>query len=110
MQNMNGRAAQIAVVNELREYDHAFISADGVRHFTEPFGFVGRTFTGTNTLSPENPKGLQLHEGVDEMEGADAADVAVEICRKLGVPYPPMHGRGSRLRVCCDALIRHLES
>jgi len=104
---MTDRSAQIAAIKQLREYDHVFISPEGVAHFTAPFGFKGTMVR--LKANPNDPKGLTLENGAEEAEGADAASLAAEICRHLGVECPAMLGRGSQLRVCCDVLLEHLE-
>ncbi len=77
--------------------------------FTAPFGFKGHTVVVTSDRSPDNPKGLILDDGLEPAEGADAADLAVMICRHLSVKFMPKLGRGSTLRECCRALLEHLE-
>lgn len=103
---MTDKAVLLALVDDLATYDHGFISREGVLHFTKPFGFEGTTFVGRNT---DGVKGLSLAAGLDELEGQDAAEVAKQICRHLKVAYPPMHGRGAQLRICCELLRRHLQ-
>lgn len=102
----DNRAEQIAAVKELMECGHGFLSKEGVEYLTKPFGFVGSTYTARNT---SGLKGLTLNDGLTECDGQDAAALAEEICKHLGVSYMPMLGRGSRLRSCCDALLKHLE-
>lgn len=101
------KATQIARVKELlQDYDHGFITAEGVRYFTEPFGFVGTTYLAHDTRNEH--KGLKLEGGATEAEGQDAEEVAGQICRHLGVAYPPMMGRGFRHRTRCEAILRYL--
>lgn len=102
------RDMQIAAVEALAEYDHCFISKEGVAHFTSPFGFSGTTYKAK--ANPEAPKGLTMSDGADEAEGQDAAELAGEICRHLGVAYPPMMGRGGKLASRCSALLAHLKA
>lgn len=109
---MTDKTVLLALVDELAGYDHGFINREGVLHFTKPFGFEGTTFVGHNgagDTSGVGLKGLALAKGLDELEGQDAAEVAKQICRHLKVAYPPMHGRGSQLRICCELLRRHLQ-
>ena len=101
-------AQQLAAVEELRGYDHCFIPQDVVERITTPFGFKGYTYVARSDAGPDNPKGLTLADGLTELRGQDAAEVAAEICKKLKVSYPPMFGRGSRLRACCEALKLHI--
>jgi hypothetical protein len=103
---MTDKTVLLELVDELAGYDHCFISREGVLHFTKPFGFEGTTYVARNS---DDPKGLTLAAGLDELEGQDAAEVAREICRHLKVDFPPMYGRGSQLRICCELLRRHLQ-
>lgn len=99
---------KIALIKELRDdYDHGFISPEGVRRFTEPFGFTGATYMAE--ASPHEVKGLTLANGAAEAEGQDAAVVAQQIARHLNVPFVPSFGRGSALRNACNAIIDHLQ-
>lgn len=104
------RMKQAKVIRELYELDHAFISKEGVEHFTKPFGFVGRTYLAK--ANPQDFKGLSLHdkEGnpIEEMEGQDTAEVAKEIAQHIGVNYTSMYGRGSTLRECCARILESL--
>jgi hypothetical protein len=102
------KAEQITATEELSTYDHAFLTTEGVEHFTKPFGFRGHTYV--HKANPTEPKGLTLKDGATESEGQDAARLAEEICRHLGVEYPEKFGRGSQLRVCCEALLDHLKA
>lgn len=105
------RAAQLAAVNELRKYDHAFISAEGVRHFARAFGVdIEPRMTKANA-SPDNPKGLTLEGGATEAEGLDAVELAELICIHFDIGSGSfLNGRGARLRVACDSIERHLVS
>ncbi len=100
-------ADKTALINELREYDHCFINPEGVKRFTEPFGFVGTTYT--EKANTGAPKGLYTDDERTEMEGQDAAEVAAQICQNLGLGVPPLMGRGFKLRACCDILEKHLK-
>lgn len=104
------RQNQIDAIKRLREYDHCFINADGVKCFTEPFGFEGSTYVAHNTLSPNNPKGLLLDAGLSELRGQDAAVVAEEIAKRVCGWQPWQQGRGSRLRSACEAVLKHLKA
>ena len=98
---------KIALVNDLRSYDHCFISADGVRKFLEPFGIEGGWTT--FKANPDDPKGLTLADGAKEAQGQDAATVAEMIASKLGCKHSGMMGRGFRLRAACDAAVAKLQ-
>lgn len=104
------KAHQVKTVMKLYEYDHAFISKEGVEYFTKPFGFVGTTYIAKANL--QDFKGLSLFDKdgnpISEMEGQDASIVATEIAKQVGVKFQPMHGRGSQLRVACSAILEHL--
>lgn len=103
-----GRAMQIAAVKELCECDHAFLSPEDVKDITEPFEFEGTTYTAY--ANPEDPKGLTFSDGATKGEGCDAAELAFEIARHLGLNRPTyIRGRGSRLRECCRVILEHLE-
>lgn len=97
------QAKQLKAVKLLRDYDHCFISTEGVTEITKPFGFVGSTIEASD--SREHPKGLTLESGPGtSAEGAPAEMLAAEICGRFNVSYAPKFGRGSQLRSCCDAL------
>ena len=98
---------QLARIKELSDYDHAFLNPDGVKHFTQPFGFIGQTRTAK--ANPMDFKGLTLNDGMAEAEGQDADKVATNIADHLGVSYPSMSGRGSRLRATCEAVAEFLK-
>jgi len=101
----------IALVKDLKECDHGFLSVKGVKHFTQPFGFVGKTRLAK--VNPNKFKGLSLNEGMTEAVGQDADKTAKEIADNIGlkegIDYPFQHGRGSKLRTICDAIITRLE-
>ena len=124
----SSRAAQIAAVKELREYNHAFLPKDIVRKLVKPFGLAVQTSTqgGPNDLCPartpvgaietyvecHNPHGgkhgVTLPKDMAFMEGSDAEYLARVLCYKLNVDYKWSWGRGSGLRNCCDALLTYL--
>ena len=95
-------------IKELIKLDHCFLSPEGVKEIGKPFG-VYHTIKIKDNRS--DFKGLnagpEFKEG-DEVEGLDAAVLAKLICEKEGVKYPAMYGRGSQLRACCGALLKHL--
>ena len=98
------------LIRELYELDHAFLSKEGVEHYTKPFGFIGSTYLAK--ANPQDFKGLTLTDKdgnpIPELEGQDASVVAKQIADHLGLTYPPMYGRGSQLRVCCAAILESL--
>lgn len=99
---------KLEAVKELAEYDHCFLSPEGIKELGKPFG-VYQTVTATDNRSEF--KGLNLGDNSkegDTAEGLPAHSLAILICKKEGVEYPYMHGIGSQLRVCCDILIKHL--
>ena len=95
------KADRLKALDDLADYDHCFIAPEGVHNICRPFGFEGHTIT--QQCDYKHPKGLQGANGEKELTGADAADVAKDICRHLGVEFPSMFGRGSQLRVCIEA-------
>jgi len=92
----------LATVDELREYDHAFLTQEGVERFSKPFGFIARCYE--HRATPNEPKGLTLKNGAKSAVGLAADELAQDICQHVGVKYDEMFGRGSQLRACCDAL------
>jgi hypothetical protein len=99
---------KLEAVRKLATYDHSFLTPEGARSFAEPFGM--KVYTQKVRANMGDAKGLYV-EGVAPrtlVEGVDAASLAVDLCNHLGVSYPPMFGRGSRLRACCEALERHV--
>ena len=95
-------------VKELIKLDHCFLSPEGVKELGKPFGVyeivevkdTRSQFKGLNA-------GLDYKEG-DWVKGLDATALAKMICDKEGVKYIQQYGRGSQLRVCCEALLKHL--
>jgi hypothetical protein len=98
---------QLQAVHDLRNYDHAFLTAEGVAKFAKAFGLEGKIKPYREKANPSDPKGLMFHNGASEGVGMDAQILAMSICEHLGVKYPEMFGRGSQLRACCDALEQH---
>jgi hypothetical protein len=100
---------KLALIQELRECDHCFISTDAVKMFTTPFGFEGTTFKARDTR--KQPKGLTLNDGAKWAVGQDAAIVAEQIMRHLGLKSENEYatGRGFRLRYACNAIEEHLK-
>lgn len=108
--NMKKKLSKLEAINEFQKCDHIFLTPEGVKAFTEPFGFEGVVRTATDTRSQF--KGLNFGKGFkegDTAEGQDSDVVAAEIANHLGVSYEPMFGRGSALRECCRAVREHLE-
>jgi len=107
---MEKKLSKLEAINKLQQCDHLFLTPEGVKECTEPFGFKGSVRLATDTRSQF--KGLNFGEGFkegDTAEGQDADVVAAEIARRLGVSYEPMFGRGSALRECCEAVREHLK-
>lgn len=100
------KAHQVKAIMDLYEYDHAFLSPDGVKRFTKPFGFMGHMYKAKAT--PSDFKGLTLANGMTEAEGQDAHKVALQIASHLGVDVPDMFGIGSQLRIACTKILEHL--
>jgi hypothetical protein len=99
---------KIAIIETLKnDYDHAFISAEGVRHFLAPFEIAGGVETFKDNRN--EPKGLTLYGASASAEGQDAATVAEMIASHLGCAHSGMSGRGFRLRAACDAAIAKLK-
>jgi hypothetical protein len=99
--------ARLKVVADLRKYDHAFLSAQGVESFAKRFGLEGRIKPYRAKANPTELKGLTLNNGATEAVGMDAQILAMRICELLSVEYAEKFGRGSQLRSCCDALEQH---
>lgn len=97
------RRAWLAAVADLRDYDHAFLDEEGVKHFGDIFGFIPRTYI-AKADPPGTPKGLTLEGGRKSARGLGAHELAMQVCRHFGVAYETKMGRGSQLRYCCDAL------
>jgi hypothetical protein len=97
------------VVEDLRGYDHAFISKEGVEHFSKAFGVKLTAFRHRADAGPKNPKGLTLNGGAKSAVGMDAATLASIVCDSLGVDYAEKFGRGSQLGACCTALEEHFK-
>jgi len=89
-------------VDELRQCDHAFLTVEGAHYYSKPFGFTARTYVAH--ANPDDPKGLTLDSGAESARGIAAHDLAMQICDHVGVAYRETMGRGSQLRLCCDAL------
>lgn len=101
-------AEKITRIKELLDYDHGFISPEGVRYFSEPFGLKGRTYTAKDTR--QNPKGLTLSGPAGHADGQDADALALQIARHLGLSPPIWQtGRGFRLRTFVQCVVEHLE-
>ena len=98
---------KLDAVVQLEKYDDCFLSPEGVRMIGEPFGFFANH---PEVVGSREFKGLQVEgkEDGEMVDGMDAAELAEELCKLEGVEYPPMFGRGSRLRVCCTVLRKHL--
>ena len=100
-------------VDELIQLGHAFINREGVKAYTNPFGFMGSTYMAKSD-PPGSFKGLTLYDGngnfLEELEGQDTSITATEIANHLGIDFTEMHGRGSQLRSACEAVQKHLQS
>ena len=98
--------AIVASIEELAERDHGFLPEEEVRSICEPFGFMVYTYLAK--ANPQDFKGLSLFDKdgspLDEMRGQATHIVAKQICKHLEIDYPPMHGIGSQLEVCINAL------
>lgn len=103
---MNTVKARVAAVADLRDYDHCFMSPEGVAHFNAIFGVEIEPYVAQ--ADPKALKGLRLSGGAKSAAGYDAADYAETVCRLVGSPFRPWQsGRGSRLASACDALVKH---
>ena len=97
------KATLLEVIDALRQYDHAFLNTEGAHKMSIPFGFRATTFRHFAD-PPGTFKGLTLKGGAKSAFGVDAQHLAIQICDHVGVKYMSKFGRGSQLRVCCDAL------
>lgn len=107
---MKKKFSKLEAINKLQQCDHLFLTPEGVKEATKPFGFKGVVRTATDTRSQF--KGLNFGEGFkegDTAKGQDADVVACEIARHIGADFTPMFGRGSALRECCRAAKEYLE-
>ena len=100
---------QLQAIKELKKHDHCFLSPEGVEKIGEPFG-VYQIIEAKDNRS--DFKGLTLNnkEEGDMAKGLSSHTLAKMICEKLGIDYPQQHGIGSQLRVCCEAVEKHLSN
>jgi len=98
--------AKLNAVKNLRAYDHCFISEAGIDSFARVFG-VGPIKSYKVRANPNDMKGLTLNGGAKTGRGMDAAVLASTICTLLDIKFMTTSGRGTQLRVCCDALEAH---
>ena len=98
---------KLEAIKELRNYDHCLLSPEGVKELGAPFG-IYETVTVKDNRS--DFKGLTLRDAKEgeTAEGLPAHELAKRICDKSGIAYIPQYGIGSQLRVCCDAMEKHL--
>lgn len=101
---------QIVLIRTLRnDYDHAFLTVEGAKHFSAPFGFEATVYE--QTANPTDPKGLTLNDGSESAVGIAADDLAFQIARHLDMTLPSFAmGRGHRLRVACDLIEANLRT
>lgn len=95
-------------IEELADYSHAFLSAEGASHFLKPFGLESSLRIAKDTS--HQFKGLTLEGDMKQAEGMDALNVAFKICDKFGLNVPDYFGRGSQHRACCEAIVAHLKA
>lgn len=102
---------QIEAIEELRQNHRAFYSKDGVRRFTEPFGFMGTTQI--EQSEPWEAGGLRFHDPhVTQARGQDAREIAYEIAEHLGLDTSPIYpgfNFGEEHRHLCDVILHHLD-
>lgn len=106
MATSHGASMREAVL-ELQEYDHAFLSAEGVDKISAPFGATGWSYP--HKANPKDPKGLTFNDGSKVKTGMAAHELAERLCRHLGIDYVEAFGRGTQLRNCCEALLDALD-
>jgi hypothetical protein len=101
----------IALVKDLEECDHLFLTPEGAEHFLKPFGLKPILRVAQDTSSEF--KGLTLHDDqghpLKEAEGEDGLDVASQIADHFKLNVPDFFGRGSQHQAYCEAIIAHLE-
>jgi hypothetical protein len=98
----------LAVIAELRTYDHEIVSHKYAREIGERFGFIAET----SVIEPDPKgtfKGTSLYDDAKYARGVGAADLARQICHYLNVDYD-LRGEGGTLRSCCDNLTAYLKS
>ena len=102
------KLTKLQAVQQLREYDHAFLTPEGAKEFAAPFGIVPGLHY--EMVDHHNPKGLRIpgKEHGDRVEGIAAHQLAEQLCGAEGLPCPDFYGIGSQLRACCELLEQHL--
>ena len=109
MLNEKKRLTKLEAIKELEKYDHCLLTKEAVKQLGKPFGFYNvREYTDSRSKF----KGLNLgsdHKEGDKVMGLAADTLAIELCKKEGVAYIDMYGRGSALRACCRALRQSLK-
>jgi hypothetical protein len=101
---------RLAAITLLADYDHCFITENGVRKICTPFGYRAECHPGHSDAGPNNPKGLTMAPGKEGTLGRDATDLAEELCRKFNLKYRnDFFGRGRQLHECCRALREYVE-
>ncbi len=99
---------KIEAIDLLKKLDHGFLTEETAIRISEPFGFTPTIETQEN--HPEQVKGLDVPgaEIGEKISGKDAANLSEELCNHLNLKYPTLYGKGSRLRMCCDIMKKHL--
>lgn len=97
------RKDTLHAVDILASMDHQFISKEAVDKICKAFDYKTKCYPG-HSDPPGTLKGLTMAPGKEGALGKDARDLAEELCGHLSLSYPDMFGRGSGLRVCCEAL------
>lgn len=88
--------------------DHSFLKPEAAVEIQKAFGMTG--YVQTQRANTGHPKGLSV-DGVKrnaKVQGYDAADLAQDVARHLGLEPRDAFGRGTRLRNACEAIQEHL--
>jgi len=95
-------------IKKLIKLDHCFLSPEGVKELGEPFGVYKTVLVKDNRSEFKGLNAGPDYEEGDLVEGLDASLLAQLICEKENIRFIEQFGRGSQLRVCCKALLKHL--
>lgn len=98
----------IALIKDLRTYDHSIMSADYARKIGKAFGFEPALAVFHTDPRANDGKGIFMNDDAEGMEGISADTLAIQIVESLGLE--PLHyfGRGRMLRENCDRALEHL--
>lgn len=90
------------ILTELEDNTHILFTSEILPIVNTAFGVDIKP--GTYEANPADPKGLKLDNGTGSAEGISARDLAVDLCKALGVEFPFMFGRGFQVSACVAAI------